>query len=232
MTYRVFLAALALCAITFQLAAPGPAAAQSPEQARNPAADQPSKVSMVYVTDFELAAENIKPASGGILPGPVGQMLRGGAASFKKPEERARDLVELMAKTMTNALLGDGINARRLKATDPLPRDGWIVRGVFTKVDEGNRLQRAAIGLGAGQADLTVVVTVQDPKKGAPVPMDEIISGAHSGKMIGAAPMAVIRFNPAVVGAKFVLSGHDMEKNVAQTALKVASKIAEAARRP
>jgi hypothetical protein len=230
MTNRVFMAALALGAVAFQLMSPPPAAAQSDE--RNPKANMPSKVSMVYVTDFELAADNIKPASGGILPGPVGQMLRGGPASFKKPEERAHDLVELMAKTMTNALVGDGINAQRLGANDPLPKEGWIVRGVFTKVDEGNRLQRAAIGLGAGQADLTVIVTVQDPKKGAAVPMEEIISGVQSSKMIGAAPMAVVRFNPAMVGAKFVLSGRDMEKNVAQTALKVASKIAEGARKP
>lgn len=222
MTIRILIALLAL-----QFLAWG--AAAQPEY-RNPAALPPAKVSVVYVTDFELSAENVKQPSG-VLPGPVGQIMRGGPSAMKSPADRARDLVDLMAKTLTNSLVSEGINARRLGGGAPKPFDGWIVRGVFTKVEQGNRFQRAMIGLGAGQTDLTVVVTVEDPKQGAAVPMEDIVSGAHSSKMLGAAPMAVIRFNPATVAAKFVMSGLDMEKNVVQTAMKIAHEIADGARR-
>jgi uncharacterized protein DUF4410 len=221
-TIRILIATVALNAL-----ACGVATAQ---ETRNTAPKSAPKVSVVYVTDFELAAENVKPASG-VLPGPVGQILRGGPSALKSPADRAHDLVELMAKTLTNQLINEGINARRLSATAPRPAEGWIVRGVFTRVEQGNRFQRAMIGLGAGQTDLTVVVTVEDPMKGTPVPMDDIVSGAHSSKLLGAAPMAVIRFNPATVAAKFVMSGHDLERNVVQTAVKVASEVAAGARR-
>jgi len=220
---RVFLAS---CALILSLAG---AHAQAVEP-RTPSAAPPSRVSVVYVTDFQLDADAVKSPSG-VLPGPVGQVMRGGVNALKPPAERAHELVELMAKTLTNSLNGEGVNARRLGANEPTPKDGWIVRGVFTKVEQGSRFERAAIGLGAGGTDLTVVVSVEDPKAGNRVPLEDIIAGAQSSKMIGAAPMAVIRFNPATVAAKFVLSSRDLEKNVVRTAMQISSKIVEGARK-
>ena len=119
MTSRLLIASFALYVLSF-----GVATAQS--EYRNPAALPPAKVSAVYVTDFELAAENVKPAQKGLLPGPVGQIMRGGAQSMKPPAERAHDLVELMAKTLTSSLQSEGINAQRLSASAPRPAEGWF----------------------------------------------------------------------------------------------------------
>lgn len=224
MINRVFVLSLALAVMWC-----GGAAAQSfdrPEAVARP----PSKVSVVYVVDFEINAEQVAPQSSR-FNGPVMSVLRGGPSALKAPEERAKDLKELMAKTITNTLIADGINAKRLTLGGPLPPEGWLIRGVFTKVDQGNRMQRATIGLGAGETHLTVIVTADDLNAGVPTPIQEIVAGAHSGKMLGAAPGAVIRFNPASAAAKFVMSGLDVEKNIIQTALKIANEISVHARK-
>ena len=224
MADRILIISLALLVLSC-----GGAAAQSIER-RDGMTPAPSNVSVIYVTDFELDAEAVKPQSG-LLPGPLGQVLRGGPSALKSPAERAHYLVDLMAKTLTNSLINEGINARRLAKGEPRPAVGWVVRGTFTHVDQGNRFERAAIGLGAGKTELTVIVAVDNLKAGTPTPMNDIVSGAHSSKMLGAAPGAIIRFNPAAVAAKFALSGIDLERNVVKTATNIATELAKEARK-
>src|SRR5919108_2085260 len=109
-----------------------------------------------------------------------------------------------------------GINARRLASSDPIPTSGWLVRGVFTGVNQGNQLRRAVIGFGAGKTDLQVLVDFNDLAQGAPKPFYELSTTADSGKAPGAAPMIVL--GPAGAAARFVIAGKDLDRNVKQTA--------------
>jgi hypothetical protein len=49
-------------------------------------------------------------------------------------------------------------------------RGGWLVRGVFTEVNKGNQLRRAAIGFGAGETNLQVIVAGDNLAGSAPRP--------------------------------------------------------------
>jgi hypothetical protein len=180
----------------------------------------------VYVTDFQLDAQNLRSESGPPLPppppGPLGGILPPPPGAPKDPAVRARELIELMSTSLVQESTKAGLNARRLRAGDSPPDVGWLVRGIFTQVDEGNRLHRAVIGFGAGQTELQLVVAIDDLAQGTPKPFYELDTSATSGK----APGAVITLNPYVAIAKFALSSRDLEQNVKQAAAKIASDVA------
>jgi len=182
---------------------------------------------MIYVSDFDLEAQDVQTDSGPLAPlrqqrGHTGGILPKPHATQKDPEARSRELVDLMATSLVNDLVKLGFDARRLGRSEPMPGDGLLVRGVFTHVDEGNRLRRAAIGFGAGETELQVIVTVDDLVQGAPKPFYQLDAIAEIRKL----PGAVITLNPYIAAAKFVLSTKDPEKGVKDTASKIAAEIA------
>ena len=182
----------------------------------------------VYVKDFELEAAAIKTERGPLPPpptpppGPLGRVLPAPPGAPKEAAVRARELIELMSTTLVDDLTKAGLVARRLRSNEPEPGGGWLVRGVFTEVNQGNQLRRAAIGFGAGDTSLQVVVAVDNLADGTPRPLYELDTRATSGT----APGAVIVMNPYVAAARFVLAGRDLEQNVKQTARKIAAEVA------
>lgn len=185
----------------------------------------------VYVEDFELSAAGVTAEPGllgarprlGILPnGPLGLRNR------NDPEAQARHVVDLMAETLVEDLGKAGLLAQRLPAGMPLPATGWLVRGAFLQVDEGNRLRRAIIGFGAGATHLEVATAVDDLAKGTPAAFYEVDTGAKSHNL----PGAVVTLNPYVAAARFVLAGRDMDKNVKDSAAEVAKSVVARVRKP
>ncbi len=186
-----------------------------------------AKPTAVYVTDFELWAQNIQHQEG-ILSGRIGPVGRLGDrldGNSSDPAARARQLVDLMANSLVKDLTKAGFNAIRLSPGAPVPTEGWLLRGVFTEVQEGNRLRRAMIGLGQGQTDIQVVANVQDLSQGPPKPLYEVATDATSGDKPGAAPTLVL--GPYGAAARFVLAGHDLDTNVKQTAAQIAERMAK-----
>lgn len=187
------------------------------------------KPTVIYVSDFDLNAAAIKSKPGLLPPPPklpgVGDMLPPLPGMPKKPEVLARDLVDSMSTSLLKDLNKAGLTARRLKAGESIPTSGWLVRGVFTEVDQGNQLHRAVIGFGAGKTDLQVVVDINDLSQGAPKPFYELKTTADSGKAPGAGPMIVL--SPAGAAARFVIAGGDLNRNVKQTASKIATELVE-----
>jgi hypothetical protein len=127
-----------------------------------------------------------------------------------------------MATSLANNLADKGVAVRRLKKSEQLPVNGWLVRGVFTEVQEGNQFRRAVIGFGAGQTALQVLVALDDLGQGTPKPMYELNTQADSGTLQG----AVITLNPYVAAARFALSGSDLDRNIKQTAVQIAEQVA------
>ncbi len=187
------------------------------------------KPAMIYVADFGLDAANIQHQEGVLSgrQGPLGRVSNRLYGTESDPAVRARQLVDLMANSLVKDLAGAGFNARRLPSGTPPPVDGWLLQGVFTEVQEGNRLQRAMIGLGQGQTDLQVVVSMENLSKGPPKPLYEISTDASSGNKPGAAP--VIAVNPYAAAARFVMSGQDLNKNVRHTASQIVAEISRRA---
>lgn len=183
---------------------------------------------MIYVTDFDLEVQDVKSGPG-LLPQrkqPIGPRPNIGPRSRnaqKDPEVHVREIVNLMASSLVRELTKKELKAQRFNPRGPLPANGLLVRGVFTQVDEGNRLRRVAIGFGAGETEMQVFVRVDDLVHGSPKTFYELDTKAESRKL----PGAVITMNPYVAAAKYVLSGRDLEKNIKQTASKIAGDIAE-----
>ena len=178
---------------------------------------------IVYVSDFDLDAGAVQQSGPGSLinrvrPGIIGS---GPLGIARTPEQQARDLVDLMAKSIVDDLHKDGIAAERLAPGMPLPATGWLVRGVFLQVDAGNRLRRAAIGFGAGATNLQVASTIDQLGAGAPQPLYTVDTNAQSGKLPGAA----VTLNPYIAAARFVMAGKDLDRNAKDTAGKIADQV-------
>jgi len=176
----------------------------------------------IYVADFDLEAAAIKSEPGllgarplGVLPeGPLTR-LRGG-----DPQAEARHIVDLMADSLVDDLRKDGLQAARLPAGAP-PAAGWLVRGMFLQVDQGNRLRRAVIGFGEGKTDLQVATAVDSLAAGMPAPFYQLDTSAKSRDLPGAA----VTLNPYVAAVRFVRAGSDLDRNVKDSAAKIAATV-------
>jgi len=171
-----------------------------------------SRPAVVYVQDFELAPDSIQSeAPTAALP-----------LHAYLEQHKAESLVATMSTAIVDDLTKKGIAAQRLPANAPLPKQGWLVRGVFQKIDEGNRVRRAIIGFGSGQTDLSVTTTTDDLSTGtAPAPLYTAQTDSTSNKM----PGAVVTLNPYAAAAKFVLAGRDLDHSTQATAGKIADLV-------
>jgi hypothetical protein len=178
---------------------------------------------IVYVQDFKVEKESSsndqQALGGGRARGLIDQVKS--ATGMQSSQ-----VVDLMASSLVSDLNRGGVKAQRLDAGQALPKNGWLVRGVFTEVDEGSRVLRAEVGFGAGSTDLAVLVSVADLRKGKPESFYKLEAEAGSRKL----PGAVVTRNPYVAAAKFVMSRRDLPKNIRQTAQTVADQIIRRAR--
>ncbi len=174
--------------------------------------DAKTHAPVIYVADFDLDAADIE--SGGLL-----HRLRPPSAN----DSAARHLINLMAEDIVSDLAQRGFEAWRLRPGVPPPKTGWRILGAFLQVDEGNRLRRALVGFGAGHTDLQVDAGIDDLSAAAsPVPIRETQTSAASGK----APGAAVTLNPYAAAIKFVVAKGDLDKNVKDTAAKIADAVA------
>jgi len=89
------------------------------------------------------------------------------------------------------------------------------------KVDEGGRMKRAVIGLGAGATSMEVQVSVTDLAVNPDAPC--IIFGTVKDPKH--MPGAVVTRNPYVAAAKFVLEKNASEKDATRTAKEIIQEI-------
>ena len=203
-----------------------PALAQSPPTQETPAPEKTqahvfAKDLPIYVSDFELQTEDVQAdrslVGGGTRQGILPRPLR---RPQDDPQTHARNLVVLMSSSIIADLRKAGYNALPLSVADPRPQSGKWVHGVFTEVDEGNRLHRAVIGFGSGQAKMNLFVSITDLAN-LEKPLYEASLGGPSGK----SPGAIITLNPYVAAAKFVLGKNATDNMVKKTAAEVSKQI-------
>jgi Domain of unknown function (DUF4410) len=180
---------------------------------------------VVYVSDFELDAANVKPDSGpgqrirrlrGLLPSSPGPM-----GNDRSPQDHAKDIVNEMADALTVDLNKGGVDARRIAPGQPLPPAGWQIRGVFMSVDDGNRLRRAMVGFGAGQNDIQVAVSCDSLATADLPPLYQVVEEADSKDK----PGAMIKLNPYVIAVKFVMAGGDEKQTIRKNAQQISNSV-------
>jgi hypothetical protein len=178
----------------------------------------------VYVADFGLDAENYSGDEGvrGALPGRLGHRLPRRLGK-ENPAARARQIVDTMAESLVQRLSAKGLHAARLRNLEEnLPREGWLIQGVFTEVDEGNRLKRAGIGFTKGATSMDLQVGVSDLASSAPRAAFAIFGTVKEPSKL---PGAVVTMNPYVAAAKFVLQKNATERDIQKTAAQIVEQI-------
>jgi hypothetical protein len=181
----------------------------------------PGRPAIVYVQDFKVEKESSsdqQSLGGGRARAMIARVK--GATGMQSSK-----VVDQMSSSLVSDLNRGGVKAVRLPTGQTLPKSGWLVRGVFTEVDQGSRALRAEVGFGAGSTDLAVLVNVADLQKGKAKPFYKLETQAASKKMPGGASMAIVTKNPYVAAAKFVMSRRDLSKNIRQTAQTIADQI-------
>jgi hypothetical protein len=214
------LATLCLCFSAAALTAQTPAT-HDPAQPPTASAQFFTKDMTVYVSDFDLDAQNVQTDQGSA----IGQRRPG---IFERPQKKeqqdpqaqATKLVNTLSTSIVSDLEKAGYKAQRLASTDPKPTTGAWVHGVFTQVDEGSRLQRAVIGFGAGNVSMDLYVTLSNLAN----PQQPLYQSAESGTSADK-PGAVITMNPYVAAAKFVMEKNAPEKTVKNTAAQISKQI-------
>jgi hypothetical protein len=185
---------------------------------------------VIYVKDFYLGPGSFQ-AESGILPISPIPAVHGAFIPriLGVPEDngdRERELLKLMSSALLDDLTTAGLNARFLPSGELIPSEGWLVRGAFVQVDEGNRMRRALIGFGSGATKLRVIVWVSDLAHVSSGPFCALDTSTHSSRKPGAA----LSFDPYVGAARFVLDGLDLDANVTQIAAQIADDISERSR--
>ena len=183
-----------------------------------------AKPSVVYVADFKLKESHLK-TDHGLLPvpalpdNPVANALPLPGVP-KNPTAIRHKLVDSMSTALVSDLRKAGLDAQRLPAGEPMPKSGWLVRGTFVQASEGNQFGRAVIGFGVGKTDLEVLASIRDLAASEPQTIAELNTTANSGKAPGAGPTFV-------GAARLLIASSDLDRNVKQTASKIASEVVQ-----
>ena len=182
---------------------------------------------VIYVTDFYLPPGMIQqaqtlPQMVGFGNGPVSR-IRDDVRALRDgdPESKARKLVKTLGETITANLnkagyraeyrpSATGLRAEFFPADANLPKDGWLLGGWFERVQEGNRVEEAAIGFGAGSGQVTIEVAVSDLAGNPKEPFLFLGSENAHRRM----PGGLVALNPYAVAAKFVLTRGETERDV------------------
>jgi hypothetical protein len=216
-----FFAAVALVVFSISIVAQ-PAFSQTAPAPPSPVTHSFTHDTIIYVSDFELDAQNVTVDKGGVVgQNRPGILERPRKREQQDPQAQASKLVKVMAENLVADLRKAGYKAQRLSAAEAHPSSGAWVHGVFTEVDEGSRIHRAVLGFGSGQATMNLYVTLTDLSH-PDQPLYALSQDGASKDKMGAA----ITMNPYVAAAKFVMEKNAPEKMVKKTADDVSAQVA------
>lgn len=172
-------------------------------QAPGGAAAAPAKPKKpVFVQDFTGAYE---PAQSSGRNGPLAR-IRAARAN-----EKASTSASQLSGDIVKEFQAQGFTAKRLDTREPLPTDGWLVRGTFYATDSGGNIIPTELLGGEQKPNTQLTVSVANLAKDANAPF--IVFGKAEALKGQGAPVG---WNPYVVAAKFVIntveSATDLEK--------------------
>jgi hypothetical protein len=185
------------------------AAAQAPPDT---AASTPR---IVYVQDFE--AHSGDPENGGSSRrGPL-TMLRGARAS-----EKAVMSAGSLSGSVASEFKSRGYNSQRISREDPLPKDGWLVTGIFYAINAQTGMIQMPSFI-SGKPDpinTNITVSVADLATNPHAPF--IVFG-QAEALRGQGPPT--GWNPYVVAAKFVVNTVESAADIQKLAKQIVDTI-------
>lgn len=168
----------------------------------------------IYVADFGVTNGNFK-------------VDRDGAelAEFKQ------DLQAMMQTGMVTDLSHRVVTSVATTKGQSLPmQNAWLIRGEFTKVNQGSRLLRGAIGFGAGGTKMETRVSVYDLNQNTGVPFLTFTttggSNAEPGAVTGAATDPLILAVGVVAGGAGGVA-HGLTEDTARTAREITAELSD-----
>ena len=175
----------------------------SAQQGSVPAAP-PKPKKPVYVQDFTGGYEPASSSSSG-RSGPLAR-IRAARAN-----EKASTSASQLSGDIVKEFQAQGFTARRLDPKEPLPADGWLVRGTFYATDSGGNVIPTELLGGEQKPNTQLTVSVANLSKDPNAPF--IVFGKAEALKGQGAPVG---WNPYVVAAKFVIntveSATDLDK--------------------
>jgi len=183
--------------------------------AQAPAAAPATTPRTVYVQDFE--AHTGDPSNGGSSRrGPL-TMLRSARAS-----EKAVTSAGSLSGAIASEFKSRGYNSQRISREDPLPKDGWLVSGIFYAINtQTGMIQMPSFISGKPDpVNTNITVSVADLAKNPNAPF--IVFG-QAEALRGQGPPT--GWNPYVVAAKFVVNTVESAADIQKLAKQIVDTI-------
>jgi len=144
----------------------------------------------------------------------------------------SHEVADAMATELAQKIADLGLNPIRADKSLPVPPGSILITGSFTNIDEGNRLRRNVVGLGAGKSNLDTNVHVFAPSPSGDRELIAFDAHTDSGQMPGMAVTGPVGAaagagTAAAVAANVTLQGAKIYKSaLAQQAAKLADEVA------
>ncbi len=169
---------------------------------------------LVVVQDFAVWPGEVQLDPG--ISGTIDETLHGNSLPPRSDKEReiGRQVADALADKLVVEIRDLGFQAQRGAAVPPGNGSALLVTGQFVSVDQGNRAERVAVGLGAGRSDVRVRAQVFEVGPNGRSLADEIEVDAKSGLQPGMAE---------TMGAG-ALAGHLLTATLVSGSLQVADE--------
>jgi len=109
------------------------------------------------------------------------------ATTSERDADTAAEVADAFADELVTKIIALGLPAQRATPATYVPQNALLITGAFVDIDEGNRLRRMVIGLGAGQSKVDAQVQVISSTAQGRTTILEFTTHADSGEMPGAA---------------------------------------------
>jgi Domain of unknown function (DUF4410) len=143
---------------------------------------------VVVVQDFAVVPGEVQLDPG--LSATIRETLQAAASTEPSPAEQfqvGRRTADALADKLVIEIRDLGFEAQRGPGLPPGVETGLVVGGQFVAIDQGDRAERVAIGLGAGRSDVRVRAQVFEVGPRGRTLVDEIEVDAKSGLAPGMA---------------------------------------------
>lgn len=155
----------------------------------------------IEVYDFDVSSASVTE-NGDPLNRTIDLLRRDSGEARRR--EIAADAAATLSVQTVKRLDQMGFSSIRISPDDdvPMPGNNLVVTGRLIDVDEGNRLTRVAVGLGAGESMLETEVHVYRVAQGERAEVLTFTTDADSGRMPGLAetlPLGVFLIGPITV---------------------------------
>jgi len=198
--------------------------------ANEPAFPRP-KPDLILVYDFAVSADDV--ALDRAIGARVLQQLQG-TPQTEAQLKVGRSAAQALSVELVKAIQKLGLPAERASGTPPRVSNALAIEGQFVSIDEGNRLKRMVIGLGAGATEVKAQVQVYGVTPAGNRLLQEFETTAQSPRKPGMAETMGVSAargaaTTALSGGVGVASeyGDTVEADARRTASAVAEKLSQ-----